>query len=137
MKNDEDIITEHPPTRWCIDFNWYQQNNRSPFALIKYCLCPKCQERFGTGSPEVSIADVLANIKGCCSQKDDFITGRLPIMESVFRLILANGNKPLDLEEMGSQLRERLGGDTYRTSPELLSRLLGNDQHYGLRQITD
>ena len=134
MKNDEDVIIEQPGTRWSIDFNWYQQNNRSIFASIKHCLCHKCQEQFGTGEPEVSIADILANIKACCSQSDDYITGRFPIMESVFRLMLANGNQPLDLEELGSQLRERLSGDTYRTSPELLSRLLENDRHYGLRK---
>ena len=58
-------------------------------------------------------------------------------MECVFRLILANVNQPIDLEELGSRLRERLGGDTYRTSPEVLSRLLENDRHYGLRRVTD
>ena len=58
-------------------------------------------------------------------------------MESVFRLILANGNRPLELEELGNQLRERLDGDTYRTSPEMLSRLLDNDRYYGLRQVGD
>jgi hypothetical protein len=64
-----------------------------------------------------------------------FITGQLPILESIFRLFLANGNQPLDLEELGRQLSEWRGGDTYRTSAEILSRLLASDQYYGLRQI--
>jgi len=136
MKNEEDLNNERRGQRWFIDFTWYQQNNRSPLTLIKHCLCHKCQEQFGAGEPEVSITDIIANIKDCCCQDSNFITGRLPILEGVFRLILANGNQPLDLEEIGSRLRERLGGDTYRTSPELLSRLLENDRHYGLRQVT-
>jgi len=32
-------------------------------------------------------------------------------------------------------LSEWRGGDTYRTSAEILSRLLASDQYYGLRQI--
>ena len=83
------------------------------------------------------MADLLATIKDCCSKAPEFITYRLPILEGVFRLLLANGNQPLDVEELGKQLRERLDGDAYRTSPEILSRLLGHDQYYGLRQVKD
>jgi len=63
------------------------------------------------------------------------ITGELPILESIFRLFLATGNQSLDLEELGKQLSERRSGDPYRTSVEMLSRLLANDQYYGLRQV--
>ncbi|GAH99783.1 unnamed protein product, partial [marine sediment metagenome] len=47
----------------------------------------------------------------------------------------ANGNQPLDLEELGRQLSEWRGRDTYRTSAGILSRLLKSDQYYGLRQV--
>lgn len=137
MENGEEVITEEASPRWFLDFDWYQQNNRSLFTLTRHCLCHMCRERLGAGETEVSISDLLAAIRDCCSQDPEFITSRLPILESVFRLILANGNQPLDIEELGSQLRERLGGDTYRTSPEILSRLLSNDRFYGLRQVSD
>ena len=137
MENGEEVITEEVSPRWFLDFDWYQQNNRSLLALTQHCLCRNHQEQVGTGKSEVSISDLMATIRDCCSQEPEFITTRLPILENVFRLILANGNKPLDLEELGNQLRERLGGDTYRTSPEMLSRLLSNDRYYGLRQVTD
>ena len=52
-----------------------------------------------------------------------------------FRLFLVNGNQPLDLEELSKQLAEWRGGDTYRTSPEILSRLLDSSQYYGLRRV--
>jgi len=39
------------------------------------------------------------------------------------------------VEELGAQLSEWRGGDTYRTSPEMLTRLLNSDQFYGLRQV--
>ena len=77
----------------------------------------------------------MSAIKECCSQAPDFITERLPILESVFRLFLANGNLPLALEELGKQLSELRGGDPYRTSPETLTRLLKSDRYYGLQEI--
>ena len=128
----EDTSTSQVSLRWFIDLDWHQQSNCSFFVLAQSCLCPKCQERL---KGEISAADLLTTIKDCCSKPPNFITGKLPILESVFRFFLANGNQPLDLEELGKQLSEWRGGDTYRTSAEILSRLLSSDQHYGLRQI--
>ncbi len=130
----EDINTDQPRPRWFIDLDWYQQNNRSFPALAQHCLCAKHHEQLEAGEGDISVADLLAAIKDCCSQTPGFITDKLPILESIFRLFLANGNQPLDLEELGKQLSEWRGGDTYHTSAEILSRLLSNEQYYGLRQ---
>ena len=70
-------------------------------------------------------------------QTPGFITSKLPILESVFRLFIANGNQPLDLEELGKQLSEQFGGYTHHASAEILSRLLSHDQYYGLRQVAE
>ncbi len=93
-------------------------------------LCPKCREQLKAGEREISADDLLSTIRDCCSQTPEFITQKLSILESIFRLFLANGNQPLDLEELGKQLNERRGEDAYRTSPEILSRLLSNDRYY-------
>ena len=131
----EDIGTEQVKQRWFIDLDWYQLNNRSFFTLARECLCPKCRERLKVEEGEIAAAELLTAIKDCCSKEPDFITGQLSISESIFRHFLANGNQPLELEELGKQLSERRGGDPYRTSVEVLSRLLERDQYYGLRQI--
>ena len=132
--DEEDISTDQVRPYWFIDLDWYQLNNRSFSALAQSCLCSKCQERL---KGEISASDLLATIKDCCSRTPGFITGELPILESVFRLFLANGNQPLDLEELGRQVSDWRAGDSYRTSAEILSRLLSNDQYYGLRQVQD
>ena len=130
----EDIDTDQARPRWFIELDWYQPNNRSFFALARDCLCPQCRKQLRVEEGEISAADLLSNIRGCCSKAPDFVTGELPILESIFRLFLANGNQPLDLEELGQQLGERRGGDASRTSIEILSRLLKSDQYYGLRE---
>jgi len=129
----EDTNTDQVSPRWFIDLDWHQQSNRSFIALVQGCLCPKCQERL---RGEISAAKHLIAIKDCCSKTPNFITGELPILESIFRLFLANGNQPIDLKELGTQLSGWRGGDTYRTSVEILSRLLSSDRYYGLRRVS-
>ena len=128
----EEITTDQIRPCWFIDLDWYRQNNRSFLALAQGCLCPECGERLKEG--EISAADLVTTIRDCCSKTPDFITGKLPILETIFRLFLANGNQPLDLEEMGRQLTDWCGGETSGTSAQVLSRLLESDQYYGLRQ---
>ena len=135
--DEENIDTDQPKPQWSIDLDWFQQNNRSLFALVQGCLCPKCSKRLEMGKGEVLATDLLANIRDCCSKAPGFITYQLPILESIFRLFLANGNQPLGLEELKGQLNEWWGGDVYRISLESLSRLLSNDQYYGLCQVQD
>ncbi len=133
---DKDSIdTDQVELHWFIDLDWYQQNNRSLVALAQGYLCPKCNEKLKGG--EISVADLLLAIKDCCSKTPGFITRKLPVLESIFRLFLATGNQPLNSDELGKQLSEWREGDTYCTSPEILSRLLSSDRYYGLRQIKD
>ena len=130
---EENVSTRQAGPGWFIDLDWCRQHNRSFSTLARSCLCPRCRERLAEG--EISEADLLVTIRDCCSQVPGFITGNLTILESIFRLFLASGNEPLDLEELGRQLSERRGGDTYRTSAEVLSRLLRDEQYYGIRLV--
>ena len=133
----EDISPDQARLCCFIDLDWYQLNNRSFFTLARNCLCPQCCQRLKVEEGEIAVDNLLTAIKDCCSKESGFITGELPILESIFRLFLATGNQSLDLEELGKQLSERRSGDPYRTSVEMLSRLLANDQYYGLRQVAD
>ena len=137
MEREDEVTNDQPKTRWLIDLDWYQRNNRMFSALTKDVVCRGCAGKLSAKGKENSAKDLLSTIKSCCSQSPDFITDQLPIMESIFRLFLANGNQPLDLEELGEQLSERRSGDTYRTSPEIISRLLKNDRYYGLQEAKD
>jgi len=130
------LSTDQVEPRWFIDLDWYQSNNRSFSSLAQSYLCSKSAEKLKARGKETSAADLLATIKDCCSKTPGFITGNLPILESVFRLFLANANQPLDLEELGNQLSEWRGGDTYRTSGEIVFRLLEGDQYYGLGRVS-
>jgi hypothetical protein len=133
----EKINIDQPKTCWFIDLGWLQQNNRSILALVESRLCAKCHKQLAAEGKEPTDLELLSMIKDCCSQAPEFITGQLPILESAFRLFLANGNQPLTMEELGKQLSDKRGGDTSRTWEGILSRLLQSDQFYGLRPASD
>ena len=121
-----------PGQRWFIDLDWFHQRNRSFYVLAHGCLCPAHVKL--RGRPREMPSDKLMNVIGdCCSKAQGFITDDLPILESVFRVFLSNGNQPLDVEKLSSQLNERRNSN--RTSPAMLACLLATDQYYGLRQF--
>jgi hypothetical protein len=74
----------------------------------------------------------LSTLRKCCSKEDKFLKGNLPLLESIFRLILANGNEPIDLDKIAQRLAELRGSSI---DNETLRRLLDNDEFYGLRAL--
>jgi hypothetical protein len=120
-------------TRWAIDLNWLKTNKRSFSTLAGDKLCAKCRKKLKAETGEVKPAELLKTIQSCCSKNNDFITPGLPFQESIFRVFLANGNKPMTLEELGQQLVHRRGADTSRTTVAFLSRLIQNDDYYGIK----
>jgi hypothetical protein len=123
------------PAGWFIDLDWLEQNNRSFSILARDCLCLDCRQRLEKSKQPFSPADLIATIRDCCCKTPEFFMGRLPVLESVFRIFLANGNRPLTLEELSRQLGARRVDAPQRISPEVLSHLLRNERYYGLRQV--
>jgi len=129
---------EAPPSEmhWAIDLDWLKSTGRSFSVLARDALCVKCRKKLKADLLEVKAEDLFKVIQSCCSKLPDFITPSLPFQESIFRIFLANGNKSLTLRELGEQLVQRRGADIYRTSAAFLSRVLKNDQYYGIRSMS-
>jgi len=121
-------------TRWAIALDWFPAHHRSIVVLLRDYLCAECAGRFA-GDADPRPEALIGAIQKCCAAQPDFINERLPIMESVFRLLVAGGNKAATLGELSQQLGERRGGNAYRTSPEALDRILRNDRYYGLQPV--
>jgi hypothetical protein len=118
---------------WFIDLDWFSRHNRSFAAIAWECLCPACRRQRVVTLGEGMAAELLTALKDCCAQQSDFITRELPIRQSVFRLLLASGNQPIELERLVQQLNELYGG--YKISTENLRRLLKSDTFYGLCEV--
>ena len=133
MTTEQDMGIDDIRFRYFIDLDWYQQQERSFATLAESRLCPTSRKKEKTKSE----AALLRTIRQCCSKRDGFITPNMPLLEMIFRLLLANGNQPLELEQMQEQLQKWLG-DTSNSrdlSVPKLKRILNNDQYYGLRSV--
>ena len=133
----EEVNDELDRERWFIDLDWYQANKRSFSTLAQRCLCDKCLKDLKTDGGEIPADKLLVAIKDCCSKQPDFIIGELPILESVFRILLTSGNQPVSMKELGEKLSEWRGGYPSSNAGEKLSRLLASDSFYGLKKYQD
>lgn len=119
--------------KWVIDLDWLTNNDRSLTVMVTEYLCPKCRKKLKVDRTEIQPLEILKSIKTCCSKGTDFLSPMLPLQESVFRVLLANGNKGMTIDEINVDLGNRRSIDVYRNSPMLLERLLKNDDRYGFR----
>lgn len=108
-----------PTTKTCyhIDFDWWRQNDRDWRVYLRNYLCPEHQAAFADLEPsemvdwvdpetaEVQRVDGIQNILIThCAKQPSFITQQTTLVDSIFRLFLANGNSPLTPEELATQL---------------------------------
>lgn len=128
-------------TKFHIDMDWWERNQRDIRVYIREALCEECRAQFEAyaNGQEIDAVDeqtgevtrvdgIWHALRTCCSTKPDYITPTMPVVEAVFRTFLANGNKPLSVNE----LYERLD----RRPPETLLRILtGGEIYMGIRPI--
>lgn len=125
-------------TPYHIDFNWWSHHDRNWRVYLLSYLCDEHKQTFSEtiegelidwidpGTAEVHQVDGIQNILIThCARQESFITHQTALVDSVFRLFLANGNSPLSVIE----LSERLGRDA-RT---ILRTISGTRVYRGLR----
>ena len=129
-------------TRFYIDFNWWKQNDRDWRVYLRNYLCPEHQEAFANldtteqvdwvdpETAEVQLVDGLQHILIThCAKQRSFITQHTTLVDSVFRILLANGNIPTTPEELSDQLG--------RDASVILRTLSGPRVYKGLRPYQD
>lgn len=130
-------------TRYHIDFDWWSKNDRDWRVYLHSYLCPEHQVAFANmdidekvdwvdpETAEVQRVDGLQNILIThCAKQPEFITQQTTLVDSVFRLFLANGNIPLTPVE----LADKLGRQQPMT---ILKTLSGMRVYKGIRPCLD
>jgi hypothetical protein len=129
-------------TRYHIDFDWWGQNDRDWRVYLINYLCPEHQQAFAEmdetvqvdwvdpNTAEVQRVDGLQNILIThCARQQSFISQHTTLVDSVFRIFLANGNAPLTPEELAEQIG--------RDSQTVLRTLSGPRVYKGLRPVLE
>jgi hypothetical protein len=104
-------------TKFHIDFEWWQAQDRDWRVHLRSLLCPEHQYAFANlpedvkvdwvdpETAEVQQVDGLQHILiSHCARRSDFITEHTTLVEAVFRYFLSNGNNPMSPQELSSLL---------------------------------
>jgi len=130
-------------TRIHVDYDWWGRNERKLQVYLQSHLCPDHQALFEERSEDGDLLDWVdpdtAEVRQVdslqhalithCAVQPDYYARTTSLVDSVFRVFLANGNTPLTPVELG----EKLG-----RSPAMILRTLSSGRVYkGLRPVLD
>lgn len=131
-------------TRFYIDYSWWERSNTDGLDLRTYLLThvlPEQREHLSHGGAaqmidyidprtgEVSHLDEIRLAIKIAAQDPNFINPQTSLVDSIFRVFLANGNQPLTPRE----LAERIGRD----ATTILKTLSGIRIYKGIRPFLD
>jgi hypothetical protein len=134
-----ELVKPTVDTPFCIDYGWWERRGLDISVELRSHLCKEHKEAFSRAfdadeeidwidetTGEVRRVNGLQHVLHVhCSKQPDYIHDDLPLVDAVFRVFLAGGNKPLTSRELG-----RLTG----RFPERVLRTLGGRGTYkGIR----
>jgi len=113
------LIKPSPDTPFRIDFDWWKENDSNWRIFLRDFLCDEHKEAFmEIGDPqfidavdpetaEVTQVDgLLYVLMKHCAQQEGFIQENIPLVGRIFRIFLANGNKPLNAKELAERINK-------------------------------
>jgi hypothetical protein len=126
-------------TKFRIDYDWWETNNRNFRLYLRDQLCDECRKRFSNhantenvdwvdpDTGEVRQTDALREcLRTRCANDPEYINERLPLVAACFRIFLANNNTPLSSNELNQLLPWR--------APDTILKVLSSNQNYlGIR----
>lgn len=134
------LVRPSTQTPFHIDFDWWKNQEKNWRVYLIGYLCPEHQKIYSEkpGSEmidwidpetaEVIQVDGLQSVLiNHCAKQPGFHTENTSLVDTVFRLLLANGNSPLTADEIG-QL-------THRQPDTILKTLAGTTVYKGIRPL--
>jgi len=125
-------------TPFSIDFDWWKEHDNNWRVYLFSYLCPEHQTAFEGSSEDIWIdwidpetaevrqVDGLQNVlMSHCAQQEDFLTRNTTLVDSVFRVLLAHGNEPMTVVELGEAIN--------RPPDTILRTLSGMQVYKGIR----
>ena len=104
-------------TPFHIDFDWWKEHDNNWRVFLQSYLCQDHQTAFSTEdsqtwidwvdpeTAEVRTVDGLQHVlMSHCAKQDDFVTENTALVDSVFRVLLANGNEPMTPIQLGEAI---------------------------------
>ena len=125
-------------TPFHIDFDWWKQHDNNWRVFLYGYLCSEHQAAFADTGQEIrvdwvdletaevrTVDGLLQTLMSHCARQPDFGAGNSALVDSVFRTLLANGNKPMTPVQLGEAI--------HRPADTILRTLSGMQVYKGIR----
>ena len=125
-------------TPFSIDFDWWKQHDNNWRVYLYSYLCQEHQSTFAEAqqdmkvdwidpeTAEVRMVDGLQHVLIThCAQQPEFLNSNTTLVDSVFRVLLANGNAPMTPQQLGEAI--------HRPPETILRTLTGMQVYKGIR----
>jgi hypothetical protein len=132
------VVKPTVETPFQIDFDWWKQHDNNWHIFLYGYLCPEHHAVFANSdqdirvdwvdpeTAEVRTVDGLQHVlMAHCAKQPDFVTSNTALVDSVFRVLLANGNEPMTPIELGKAIN--------RPADTILRTLSGMNVYKGIR----
>ena len=136
------LIKPKVTTPFKIDFEWWKKHDRDWRVFLRGFLCDEHKALYestendeiidwvDSKTGEVTQVDGLFHILMThCAKQEGFLNSRMALVDSVFRILLANGNRPMTPEELGENLN--------RPALTILRTLSGIRVYKGIRPVLE
>ncbi len=111
------LVKPTPDTPFFIDFDWWKQHDSNWRIFLYGYLCEEHQAAFADTQQDVHVDWVdpetaeVRRVDGLqhvlmthCARQPEFISANSMLVDSVFRLLLANGNEPMSALELSKKI---------------------------------
>lgn len=136
-QNGEETTPDDPDPAYVIDVSTFERAGKSyTYALSsRVCkTCPGCESNAAEESPKPlrTPSELMRHIAQNCSQQPDYLLSSTPITEAVFRLLIANSNRPMKLSKIQSDLSSAWASVIYlkNLSDIVVKRMLDQPNEY-------
>lgn len=137
MLQDREAASNAREVSYVIDLERCHLLGRSPDQMLLKRRCPACRARLAETSKFPSPERQIRDIARCCGRKDDFISPDMPLLEIVYRTLLAMENRPVRLRELHHRVTEEWATPSNPKSISLedLRRILDRDAYYSFAAV--
>ncbi|MFP6680299.1 MAG: hypothetical protein VB824_09130 [Dehalococcoidia bacterium] len=124
--------------RYAVDVKAFEASGKSFPFTVRNRRCWQCQQVLD--EMEVVTGDSKEHMKEiatCCSTKPDYLLPGTPLTEAIFRLLIANSNKPMTVEQLREALGTAWSSVLYMKdlSDELLAKLVESKNDYSISAV--
>lgn len=148
MTPDSDILlreqqdAEVDPPKYAVNARAFTASGKSfPYAIFTRMSERGMAQVGGSAdtvpSPLGTPSEYMRVIASVCSKEPDYLLPGTPITEAVFRLLLANGNRPLTLQEIQERLATAWASVIYlkNLSDDVVLRMLDEPDEYFIGRV--